>query len=54
MLVLERKEGQKIVLKTSDGPVEIVVYNIQQGRVSVGVNAPQSVPIIREELLSKV
>lgn len=54
MLVLERTEGQKIILNTSDGPVEIVVYNIQQGRLRLGVNAPQSISIIREELIGKL
>jgi len=52
MLVLERKEGQRIILETSDGTVEIVLFNLQQGRVSIGIAAPVTIKIIRKELLA--
>jgi len=51
MLVLERKEGQRIILETSDGTVEIVLFNLQQGRASIGIAAPETIKIIRKELL---
>ena len=51
MLVLERKEGQRIILETSDGTVEIVLFNLQQGRASIGIAAPETIKIIRNELL---
>jgi len=51
MLVLERKEGQRIILETSDGPIEIVLFNLQQGRAAIGIAAPETVKIIRKELL---
>ena len=52
MLVLERKEGQRIILETSDGTVEIVLFNLQQGRASIGIAAPETIKIIRKELLA--
>ena len=51
MLVLERKEGQRIILETSDGTVEIVLFNLQQGRAAIGIAAPETIKIIRNELL---
>ena len=52
MLVLERKEGQRIILETSDGTVEIVLFNLQQGRPSIGIAAPETIKIIRKELIT--
>lgn len=53
MLVLGRLVGQKIVVETSDGPIEIVVRDICGRQVKVGVHAPKSVKIMRKELLEK-
>ena len=52
MLVLEHKEGQRIILETSDGTVEIVLFNLQQGRAAIGIAAPETVNIIRKELIT--
>ena len=53
MLVLSRREGEAIILETSDGPIRVTLteYNGQQTRV--GVEAPKSVKILREELLNE-
>jgi hypothetical protein len=40
MLILTRKDGQRIILKTSDGTVEIVLYNLRQGSAAIGIDAP--------------
>lgn len=52
MLVLTRREGESIVLETSDGPirVKLVAYK-SNTETSVGIEAPESVRIMREELL---
>ncbi|MBS0209952.1 MAG: carbon storage regulator [Planctomycetes bacterium] len=47
MLVLSRKVGEKIVI---DHRVVITVTRISGGRVSVGIEAPNGVHIIRGEL----
>jgi carbon storage regulator len=47
MLVLSRKVGEKIVI---DHRVVITVTRISGGRVSVGIEAPDGIHIIRGEL----
>ncbi len=51
MLVLERKEGQTVLIQTSDGLIEVMVTRSQAGRVKLGISAPRSISIVREELL---
>ena len=47
MLVLSRRTGEKIVIGDD---IEIVVQKVAGGRVAIGVNAPNSVRILRGEL----
>lgn len=47
MLVLSRKEGEKIVI---DDKVTITVLNIIGNRVKLGIEAPSGVLILRREL----
>jgi carbon storage regulator CsrA len=47
MLVLSRKVGEKIVI---DDKVKITITRISGGRVSVGIEAPSGVRIVRGEL----
>lgn len=51
MLCLTRKENERIRIMTSDGPVWITVVHINRGRVRIGVEAPLSCEIMREEVL---
>ena len=48
MLVLGRKKGQRIVIGTGSGAVIVTVADGR--RVRLGIEAPQNVPIRREEL----
>lgn len=48
MLVLSRKQGQKILVGDD---VVITVVRIDGNRVKIGIDAPQSEPIVREELI---
>lgn len=51
MLVLTRKVDETIVCETTDGPIRITVCrHDRDGRVRLGVTAPQQVQIYREEL----
>jgi carbon storage regulator CsrA len=53
MLVLARKEGEKIILRQAgkeDIEVCIVFINYQKGQVRVGINAPSDVIALREEI----
>ena len=53
MLVLSRLETERIVLKTSDGPITVIVAKINGNRVKIGIEAPKSVTILRSELETK-
>ncbi|MFN9370331.1 MAG: carbon storage regulator [Planctomycetaceae bacterium] len=52
MLVLSRKEGEKILIGSAlDGTeIEISVVEIRGGRVRLGISAPRNVSIRRQEL----
>lgn len=47
MLVLSRKLNESIII---DGNIRITIVGIRGNHVRVGIEAPGSVPIIREEL----
>lgn len=48
MLVLTRKQGESIQIGDN---IRIEVTRIQGNRVSIAIQAPPEVPILREELL---
>lgn len=47
MLVLSRKLGESIVI---DGEIRVTLVKIDRNQVRVGIEAPRSVSIYREEL----
>ncbi len=47
MLVLSRKSDESILI---DGNIRITVLGIRGGQVRLGIEAPRSVRVIREEL----
>lgn len=53
MLVLTRTRGESIVIQTNDGPIEVVVTRVLDSRVKIGINAPDTVKILRTELIEK-
>jgi carbon storage regulator len=50
MLVLSRKLGESIVIGDD---VVITVQQLRNGQVRLGVQAPRSVPVLRQELQSR-
>ena len=48
MLVLSRKLGEKIYISDN---ICITVVDIDRGKIRLGIEAPRSVPIFRQELL---
>ena len=48
MLVLTRKAGEKIIIADN---ITVEVLEIQGNRVRIGIQAPQGVTILRQELL---
>ena len=47
MLVLTRKAQQSIMIGDE---IEVSVFENSNGKVRIGIEAPRSVPIVREEL----
>lgn len=50
MLVLSRKPGEKIVIGDD---IVITVLEIDRNKVRLGIDAPRSVPVYRQELLAE-
>ncbi len=48
MLVLSRKRNQAIQI---DSMIQITVISMSQGRVKLGITAPDHVRIVRDELI---
>lgn len=54
MLVLSRKRDEKILLKTKDGEqIELTVVRIDNNKVRLGINAGNTVTILRSELVEQ-
>jgi len=51
MLVLTRKLGQNILIGEN---VTVKVLKIDNNKVQLGISAPRSVPIYRQELIDKI
>lgn len=51
MLIISRKENEAIVI---DGGIKIVVVAVEGNKVKLGIEAPKSVGIIREELIEAI
>jgi carbon storage regulator len=49
MLVLSRKLGEKICIGDN---INITIVDIDRGKVRLGIEAPRSVPVYRQELLA--
>ena len=53
MLVLMRKTGQSLTLRVPGLPDTIVtVVETKPGRVTIGIEAPLAIQVVRSELLS--
>jgi carbon storage regulator len=50
MLVLSRKVGEQIVI---DGNITLIINRIDGNRVSIAIEAPKDVKILRSELAPK-
>ena len=51
MLALTRKTGESITLETDSGPIVIHITKTNSTRVTVAIDAPRDVNIIRTELM---
>lgn len=51
MLVISRKAGQSLIISDN---IKITLLSIGNEKVSIGIDAPRSVSIMREELLETI
>ncbi len=50
MLVLARRIGESIAI---DGDIEVMIIKCSSGQVTLGIDAPDDIDIVREELLAQ-
>lgn len=50
MLVLSRKKNEKIVINEN---IVVTIVEVRGDRVRLGIEAPRSVPVVREEVLAE-
>jgi len=54
MLILTRRPGETLVMKTESGElINVTVLGVKANQVRIGVDAPQSVSVDREEIYLK-
>jgi len=52
MLVLSRREGERIIIRTPYGPdIVILIVDVARAKVRLGITAPDDCLIYREELM---
>jgi carbon storage regulator len=51
MLILTRKKEESIII---DDEIEVKILEIDNNRVQIGIDAPNSVPIHREEVYKEI
>lgn len=54
MLIIARMVNEKIVIGEGDNRVEVMVTEIRGNKVRLGVHAPKSVSIHREEVYREI
>jgi carbon storage regulator len=54
MLVLSRKQGEKIILTVGTVEIDIMVTEIHSDRVKIGIKAPPEVTINRQEVQDRM
>ena len=51
MLVISRKPGESLILSDN---IKITILSVGSDKVAIGIDAPRSINIIREELLETI
>ncbi len=55
MLILTRRPDEKILIELEKGViVELLVMGVKGNQVRIGIEAPRSVPIHREEIYERI
>lgn len=51
MLVLTRKKNESILIGDN---IEIIISEIEEGKVKIGINAPKDIEIMRKEVVEEI
>ena len=51
MLKLARRAGEALIIETSQGPIRIVFEGLHGKQMKIGIAAPKSFKVMREEVL---
>ena len=51
MLVVGRREGESIIIETTDGEIVVSLERLQGTQARIGIEAPEQVKVLREELI---
>ncbi len=54
MLILSRRPGEKIIIETADGPIEVMPVEVSGIQVRLGIEAPRHVSVHREEIAERI
>ncbi len=54
MLILTRRIGEKIMIGNIDEVIEVAVLGVHGGQVRIGIDAPDNIPVHREEIFNKI
>ena len=54
MLILSRREGEKIIIMVGDTRIEVMPLTIHRAHVAVGIKAPRHVTVHREEIAAQI
>ena len=54
MLVLTRKKDEQLIMRLGDETVVVRILGVMRDRVRIGVIAPQSVSVHREEVARRI
>lgn len=55
MLILTRRVGERLMIDLGkDAPIEVIVLGVKGNQVRIGVVAPKSVPVHREEIYNRI
>lgn len=51
MLVLSRKQNESLMIGDN---IEVIVLEIREGNVKIGIKAPKEVPVHRQEVYNEI
>lgn len=54
MLVLSRKKSEAVIIGDGEDRITIMVVEIKGDKVRLGVNAPQTLPVHRQEVYDAI